>query len=152
MRDGGMPDKILNTSMFRGKKNKKESFYNEFATELDLFSLYVSFPDWIYDFREKILFKIGKKFRVLCQNLKDAGVKFYIKYPIETDGQWKFADIYIPDSDLVVLLIRDYELIGLPCFSKTNREIWFGRSHKTIGVCDNDVGSLLDKISPMLVL
>lgn len=128
------------------KISKKESFFVEFAEEIDLFSLQKSFPEWVYDYREDILNRVRKEFRVMCQHLKDAGIKFYMKYPIEIDGKWKFADVFIPDKRLVVLLLNDVEMIGLPCHSKTNRELWFSDRYKTVGVCAFEVHRILDRI------
>lgn len=128
------------------KPSKKESFFIEFAEEIDLFSLQKTFPEWIYDYREDILNRVRKDFRVMCQHLKDAGIKFYMKYPIEIDGKWKFADIFIPEKKLVILLLSDVDTIGLPCHSKTNREIWFSDRFRTLGICTYEVNRTMDKI------
>lgn len=128
------------------KFSKKESFFMEFAAEIDLFPLSVSFPEWIYDYREDILNRVRSEFRVMCQILKDAGIKFYVKYLVEIDGKWKFADVYIPERRMVILIINDYETIGLPCHSKTNRELWFGDRFKTVAVCTYEVKKVLDKV------
>lgn len=116
------------------KMSKKESFFMEFAAEIDLFALQDSFPEWVYDYREAILNKVDKGFRVMCQFLKDSGVRFYVKYPIEINGKWKYADAYLPDQKVVVLLLNDMETIGLPCHSKTDREIWFSDKYRTVGI------------------
>ena len=134
----------------KAKKEKKptqnEAFFAEFAEEIDLFALQQQFPEWIYDFREEILHRVNKTFRVMCQYLKDDGIKFYMKYPIEINGKWKFADVFIPERKLVVLLLNDTETMGLPCHSKTDREIWFGDRYKTIGICTYEVNRTIDKI------
>lgn len=128
------------------KITKNESFFLEFADEIDLFSLQELFPEWVYDYRESILNRVRKEFRVMCQYLKDAGIVFYIKYPIEIDGKWKFADVFIPDRQLVVLLINDKETIGLPWYSKTERETWFSDRYRTIGVFTYDVSRTLELV------
>ena len=128
----------------KSKLTKKESFFSEFAREIDLFSVRVSFPEWVYEYREGVLGRIRKEFRVMCQYLKDAGLSFYIKYPIEIGGKWKFADVFIPSVGIVVLLLGEFEFIGLPCHSKTDREIWFSGKYKTVGICAYDVGRTLE--------
>lgn len=129
------------------KLSKKESFFMEFAREIDIFTLQKSFPEWVYDYREDILHRVSKDFRLMCQYLKDAGISFYMKYPIEINGKWKFADVYIPDRRLVILLLNDKETIGLPCHSKTDREIWFGDRYRTIGINTYEVKRTLEKLN-----
>lgn len=137
-------------SRIEDKKTVKESFFEEFAPEIDLFSLDDSFPEWVYSYRENTLNKIGKSFRVLCQYLKDSGIKFFIKYPIEIGGKWKFSDVYLPDYSVVLLLTSDYETIGLPCHSKTLREIWFGAKYRTIPVYTYDIARVLDVVKRLM--
>lgn len=129
------------------KLSKKEQFFVEFAEEIDLFAVSQKFPEWIYDYREDILNRVRKEFRVMCEMLKDAGIRFFVKYPIEIDGKWKFADIFIPDRKLVVLLLNDIETMGLPCHSKTDREIWFSDRYMTLGICTYEVKRTLEKIN-----
>ena len=132
------------------KLSKKESFFLEFAREIDIFALDESFPDWILNYRELILKNIRKEFRVMCQFLKDAGLFFYIKYPLEIDGKWKFADVFIPDKSLVVLLLKEIETKSLPCHSLTDREIWFSSKFKTIGVNAYDVNRTMDILKKVI--
>ena len=124
----------------------KESFFMEFAGEIDLFCLETRFPEWIIQYREEILNKIGRNFRKICRELKDSGVKFYVKYPVEIDGKWKFADVYIPKSSTVVLLLNDKDMIGHPCNMKSEREQWFSDRFRVVGVYHDEIGSLLDRI------
>lgn len=118
----------------------------EFAEEIDLFCLETSFPEWIIQYREEILNKIGRDFRKICRKLKDSDIRFYIKYPVEIDGKWKFADVYIPKSSTVVLLLSDKDLIGHPCSMKSEREQWFSDRFRVVGVYHDEIGSLLDRI------
>lgn len=129
------------------KLTEKESFFSEFAREIDIFYVQASFPEWVYEYREGVLNRIRREFRVMCQFLKDAGVSFYIKYPIEIGGKWKFADVFIPGSGIVVLLLSEFESIGLPCHSKTDREIWFSGKYKTVGIYTSRVDRTLDILS-----
>lgn len=151
-----------NTALLGGKQNKaknakygkrmdsrltvKESFFVEFAEEIDLFCLETKFPEWIIQYREEILNKIGRDFRKICRKLKDSDIRFYIKYPVEIDGKWKFADVYIPKGKTVVLLLSDKDLIGHPCNMKSDREQWFSDRFRVVGVYHDEIGSVLDII------
>ena len=126
---------------------KKEAFFLEFSREIDIFGLQEHFPEWIYNYREEILSRVGCKFRVMCQFLKDAGIEFYIKFPIEINGKWKFADVFIPGREVVVLLLSERDMIGLPCHSKTDKELWFSCRYKTVGVCTYEVGRTMEILS-----
>ena len=128
------------------KMTVKESFFVEFAEEIDLFCLETRFPEWIIQYREEILLKIGRNFRKICRELKDSGVKFYIKYPVEIDGKWKFADIYIPKGKTVVLLLSDKDLIGHPCNMRSDKERWFEDRFRVVGVYHDEVGNFLEKL------
>lgn len=134
----------------RMRKTVNDRFFEELCTEIDLFDQEKSFPEWIFDFREKILSKISKKFRLMCQILKDARLSFKIKYPIEIEGKWKFADIYIPEYNLVVLLVSEYEIIGLPCHSMGNRELFFSSEYRTLTVMDYELPRLEEKLKAKL--
>lgn len=128
------------------KMTVKESFFVEFAEEIDLFCLETKFPEWIIQYREEILNKIGRDFRKICRKLKDSDIRFYIKYPVEIDGKWKFADVYIPKGKTVVLLLSDKDLIGHPCNMKSDREQWFSDRFRVIGLFAEDIDSVLEKV------
>ena len=130
----------------KSKMTKNELFLCEFAQEIDLFPLQESFPEWVYDYRDAILRKLRGDFRVLCRKLRESGISFFAKYPIEIEGKWKFADVFIPESRLVVLLLNESELIGLPCHSFTERERWFRREYKTLGVCSFELYRVMDRV------
>ncbi len=89
-------------------------FWDDFADELDLRTCAVSFPDWIYSIREEQLYKISPKLIKFCRLLKYHGLSFKIKYPIERDGKWKFADVYIPSARAVVNYVYNCRPFGLP--------------------------------------
>ena len=126
----------------------KESFFVEFAEEIDLFCLETRFPEWIIQYREEILNKIGRNFRKICRKLKDSGLKFYIKYkyPIEIDGKWKFADIYIPKGKTIVLLLSDKDLIGHPCNMRSDKERWFEDRFRVVGIYYSEVGNVVERL------
>lgn len=128
------------------KMTKKESFFMEFAPEIDIFDELSAFPEWIYDYREDILCRVTRNFRVLCQNLKINGYRFKVKYPVCIDGKWKFADIYIPDYSVVVVLRTDKEEIGLPCHSSTDRERWFSDRFRVVSVSSYSISDVCDRI------
>lgn len=86
----------------------------------------------------------------MCQILKETGLSFKIKYPIEIDGKWKFADIYIPKYELVVLLISEYEMIGLPCHSKSNRELFFENRFCVLAIMNYELSRLREKLKAKL--
>lgn len=85
-------------------KVKRTSIYEEFCVEMDLFSENQSYPDWIFDFRESHLSKMSSKLIKFCRKLKSSGVEFRILYPMQIDGKWKFADVYVPKHKTVVMI------------------------------------------------
>lgn len=85
-------------------KAKRTSIYEEFCVEMDLFSESQPYPDWIFDFRENHLSKMSSKLIKFCRKLKSSGVEFRILYPMQIDGKWKFADVYVPKRKTVVMV------------------------------------------------
>lgn len=107
-------------------------FREDFADELLFCDSEEKYPSWLGCYRDKAIANIDKHLADLCYVLKRSGVSFKIKYPILVNGRWKFADIYV--DGVVVLLIQDHETIGLPCHSKTDRELSFGDSCKVLPI------------------
>lgn len=128
------------------KLSVRESFFIEFAEEIDLLSSDVSFPDWVFRFRDELLGRIGYNMRRLCRKLKDMGVGFYIFYPVEIDGSWKFADVFIPKLGLVVLLASFDVSMFSPCNVKSAREYWFSRKFDVVCIFPDELSSLGEKI------
>lgn len=85
-------------------RKNRISFYEEFCQEMDLFSENQPFPDWIFDYREHHLSKISSKLIKFCRKLKSAKVDFKILYPVNIFGKWKFADVYIPNRQTVIMV------------------------------------------------
>ena len=141
---------VKNSQHSRSKQTKNESFFEEFSKEIDIFCEKTAFPEWIYDYREDILNRIAKPFRVMCQSLKDAGVDFKVKYPIKIDGKWKFADVYVPRYRLVILLTNEMETVGLPCHSMSNRELWFSDRFRTLAVYGYELNRLTEKYNNLI--
>ena len=131
------------------RESVNDKFFVEYCREIDIFDSQTHFPDWIYDFREQNLHKIGRKFRLMCQIIKDEGFDFKVKYPIEVDGKWKFADAYLPEHNLVVLLLNDKDVIGLPCWSKSNKELFFHDRCGVIAVHTDLLSTLHEKLSSL---
>lgn len=91
--------------------------------------------------------RIGKNFRLMCQILKDEGFDFKIKYPVENDGRWKFADAYLPKYNVCVLLMNEMAYIGLPCWSKSDRELFFEEKCSVIAVLPDELPKLRERLS-----
>lgn len=85
-------------------RKSKISVFEEFCQEMDLFSENQPFSDWIFDYREHHLSKISPKLIKFCRKLKSAKVEFKILFPMQIDGKWKFADVYIPNRQTVILV------------------------------------------------
>ena len=117
-------------------RESMEAFLSEYAAELDIFDTEEVFPDWVYRYRDKVLSGFSKEFRLICRILHEKGYKFKVKYPLKIGNDWKFADFYLSEWQMVILLIHDYETIGLPCFSKTDKELWFERKYRVLAVND----------------
>ena len=129
------------------RESVNDKFFAEYCNEVDIFDSQNHFPDWIYKFREQNLHKISKNFRLMCQILKDEGFEFKIKYPIENEGKWKFADVYLPKYNTVVLLMNEKDYIGLPCWSKSDRELFFEGKYSVIAVLPCELSNLHEKLS-----
>lgn len=134
------------------KLSVRESFFIDFAEEIDLLSSDVSFPDWVFRFRDELLGRIGYNMRRLCRKLKDMGVGFYIFYPVEIDGSWKFADVFIPKLGLVVLLASFDVSMFSPCNVKSAREYWFSRKFDVVCVFPDELCRLSEKIKAHPIL
>lgn len=108
---------------------KRLRFRSDFSDELDIYDCGKTFPEWIYRFREPLLDKVSNPVKQLARLLKDAGVIFKIKWPLESEGQWKFADIYIPATDTVVTITSKSDWLAPTLFMDEKPE-FFERDHK----------------------
>ena len=93
-------------------RKSKISVYEELCQEMDLFSENQPFPDWIFDYREHRLSKISSKLIKFCRKLKSAKVEFKILYPMQINGKWKFADVYVPKHKTVVMVTTRPHSVG----------------------------------------
>lgn len=89
------------------KVRTARSFLAKFEEELDISGEDRTLPGRIPYIREKLARIASKNFVKICQDLRDAGVRYKLRYPIEINDRWKFADIYIPDINAVVLYVND---------------------------------------------
>lgn len=125
---------------------RNDEFLKEYADAVDLRGDERIVPTWVYAYRNEILDRVGNNFQELCGVLRSAGIAFKVKYPILVDGKWKFADFMIPDGRIFVMLIQNYETIGLPCHSKTNRELAFGDNIRLVPIYVYEIHRAVEKI------
>lgn len=85
-------------------KNRRNTIANEFCVELDIFSEGGNCPEWVYRFRENLIRGLRSELVRTCRQLKKLGLELKILQPISIGGKWKYADIYIPQYDTVVLV------------------------------------------------
>ena len=118
----------------RGKtKNNKVSFYEEFAVELDLFDSTLSVPAWAFDYREGIIRKLIAETKRICRFVKSLGLNFKIKWPVEINGTWKFADLYFPKQRTVIVVnnpMNDFR----PCCMPSDRAEFFRERYRVVEV------------------
>lgn len=98
-------------------KKRKGSFYEEFASELDIFDSTLGVPEWAFGYREELIRKLTAQTKSVCRFVKGLGLNFKIKWPIEINGTWKFADLYFPKQRTVIVInnpMKDFRPCGLP--------------------------------------
>lgn len=126
--------------------NKREEFLNEFCNEIDLYSEYKKFPDWIDLYREELFCKLSTNFMKICRILKDNHIEFKIKYPIEIDHKWKFADIYIPKKRTVIVVLNSKKEFYKPMWSRSNKSDFFRDRMKVVECYEYDCENIISKI------
>lgn len=126
----------------RSKVSTKLDFFTEFAVETDIFTDERLFPDWIFYFREEHLTKLSNPMKKLCRNLKSLGVEFKIKYPIKILDKWKFADIYIPKTKTVILVLSSYKEDFRPIGVTPDRSLFFKDMFKVIELYEYNVSDI----------
>lgn len=84
------------------KMSKFDLFLADLATELDIFDSTQSLPQWAFGYRDDLIRKIGPELKKICRKLKSLGLNFKIKWPVEIDGKWKFADVFFRDRFRIV--------------------------------------------------
>lgn len=84
------------------KMSKFDLFLADLATKLDIFDSTQSLPQWAFGYRDDLIRKIGPELKKICRKLKSLGLNFKIKWPVEIDGKWKFADVFFRDRFRIV--------------------------------------------------
>lgn len=91
--------------------SKFDLFLADLATELDIFDSTQSLPQWAFGYRDDLIRKIGPELKKICRKLKSLGLNFRIKWPVEIDGKWKFADVFFP-KQRTVLMVTNAMAVG----------------------------------------
>lgn len=120
------------------KKNTHNSskldFYTEFAVELDIFDSTLNIPAWTFDYRDDLIRKICPELKKICRRLKGLALDFKIKWPIEIDGKWKFADVFFP-KQRTVLMVTNAMAVGLrPHWMLSDRAEFFKDRFRVVEV------------------
>lgn len=128
---------ILGRKKKRKQKEKKTSltsFCEEFAAELDFFDSETDIPAWTFDYRDDLIRKISPELKKICRRLKGLGLNFKIKWPIEIDGKWKFADVFFPKQRTVLMLTNAMAVAGRPHWMLSDRAEFFKDRFRVVEV------------------
>lgn len=111
------------------KKSKnglhRPPFWEIFAAELDIFDSTLNLPPWTFDYRDDLIRKISPELKKICCRLKEMGLTFKIKWPVEIDGKWKFADVYFPRQRTVLMVTNAMAVAGRPHWMLSDRAEFF---------------------------
>ena len=126
-------------SKTKKRKNKREKsvfdqFLVEFAAELDIFDSTSGVPTWVFDYRESQLRKISPELKKICHRLKEFGLRFKIKWPVEIDGKWKFADVYFPKQRTVLMVTNAMAIGSRPHWMLSDRAEFFSGTFRVVEV------------------
>lgn len=120
------------------KKSHRQStiaeFLIEFASELDIFDSTLNIPAWTFDYRDDLIRKISPELRKICRALKSLGLSFKIKWPVEIDGRWKFADVFFPKQRTVLMVANAMETAGRPHWMLSDRAEFFTDRFRVVEV------------------
>lgn len=116
------------------KKNLLSGFLSDFAAELDIFDSTLNIPAWTFDYRDDLIRKISPELRKICRRLKSLGLNFKIKWPIEIDGKWKFADVYFPRQRTVLMVTNAIALGTRPHWVLSDRAEFFRDRFRVVEV------------------
>lgn len=127
------------SSTNRSKNNSKKKtslvdFYEDFAPEIDLFDSNLSLPAWVFDYRDNLLRKISPEMKKICRDLKQRGLDFKIKWPVEIDGKWKFADVYFPRQRTVLMVTNAMAIGCRPHWALSDRAEFFKDRFRVVEV------------------
>lgn len=113
---------------------RKLQFWEEFAAELDIFDSAPDIPAWTFDYRDDLIRKIGPELRKICQKLKSLGLSFKIKWTVEIDGKWKFADVYFPRQRTVLMVTNAMAIGCRPHWMLSDRAEFFKDRFRVVEV------------------
>lgn len=119
---------------YKEKNNSLTSFCEEFAAELDIFDSTLNVPAWTFDYREDLICKISPELRKICRKLKTLGLNFKIKWPVENDGMWKFADVYFPRQRTVLMVTNAMAMGCRPHWMLSDRAEFFRDRFRVVEV------------------
>lgn len=109
-------------------------FFLDFAPEIDIFDTDLRVPSWVFAYREKQIRKISPELRRICYDLKSRGLTFKIKWPVEIDGHWRFADVIFPRQRTVLMVANPMSLVGLPHWMLSDRAEFFSKHFRVVEV------------------
>lgn len=121
------------TNKKRVKKSTRPRFWEEFAAELDIFDSTLGLPAWTFDYRDDLIRKISPELKKICRRLKDMGLYFKIKWPVEIDGKWKFADVFFPRQRTVLIMVNPMNDFR-PCCMLSDRAEFFRDRYRVVEV------------------
>lgn len=111
----------------------KLGFYEEFAVELDIFDSTQGIPDWYFNKREDLIRKLTSETKKICRFVKSLGLNFKIKWPIEIDGSWKYADLYFPKKRTVIIINNPMNGFR-PCCLSSERAEFFKERYRVVEI------------------
>lgn len=119
---------------YKEKKSPMTSFCEEFAAELDIFDSTLDLPAWTFDYRDDLIRKISPELRKICRKLKSLGLNFKIKWPVEIDGRWKFADVFFPKQQTVLMVTNAMAIGRRPHWMLSDRAEFFKDRFRVVEV------------------
>lgn len=116
------------------KMSKLDLFLADLATELDIFDSTQSLPQWAFGYRDDLIRKIGPELKKICRKLKSLGLNFKIKWPVEIDGKWKFADVFFPKQRTVLMVTNAMAVGCRPHWMLSDRAEFFRDRFRVVEV------------------
>lgn len=116
------------------KTSQFDQFCQNFAAEIDFFDSNLAVPKWVFDYRDDLIRKISPELRKICYALKELGLTFKIKWPVEINGKWKFADVYFPEQHTVLMVTNAMAIAGRPHWMLSNRAEFFQDRFRVVEV------------------
>ena len=111
-----------------------DQFIIDFAEELDLFQTRMPFPDWVFCYRDDHIRKLTSETRKIAKRLKELGLRFKIRWPIEINGEWKYADFYFPKQKTVLMVTNAKALGSRPHWMLSDRAEFFKSRFRVVEI------------------